>query len=386
MLITKTLPVVMVSICALVLFDSCSRPGGKATFSKQAFGILPDGRKCKLYTITNANGMKMTVTDYGAIVVSLETPDRDGKMADITLGFDNLSDYVEKNPYFGCVAGRYANRIANGKFKLDGKEYTLATNNKPAGIPCHLHGGLKGFDKVLWDAGLLARPDGSFGVMFHYLSKDGEEGFPGNLDMTMTYWLTNDNEFRIEYLGTTDKPTVVNLTHHTYFCLAGQGERDILDHELMINADRYTPINAGLIPTGKLAPVEDTPLDFRKPTRIGARINDDHEQLKFAKGYDHCWALNSQDGSLALAATVHDPDTGRFLEVYTTEPGIQCYCGNFLDGSLTGKGGKVYKHRYAFCLETQHYPDSPNQPDFPSVVLRPGEEYRSITIYKFSAK
>lgn len=341
-----------------------------------------EGKKVDLYTLTNAKGVVMTVTNYGGIVVSLLVSDKAGKMGDIVLGYNDVASYVKNNPYFGCIVGRYGNRIGKAKFTLDGKEYKLAVNNGENS----LHGGVKGFDKVVWDAKEVKEKD-AVGVELKYLSKDMEEGFPGNLSVTITYWLTNNDEFKIDYHATTDKPTVVNLTHHTYFNLAGEGSGDILGHELMLHADKYTPVDAGLIPTGKLDPVEGTPMDFRKATAIGARIDADFEQLKFGKGYDHNWVVKKEKpGEMELAATVYEPKSGRFMEVLTTEPGIQFYAGNFLDGSITGKSGKAYALRNGLCLETQHYPDSPNKPDFPSVVLKPGATYKTSTIYKFSTK
>lgn len=360
--------------------------GAKASASieKRAWGKTKEGQQVQLYTLKNAGGMTMTVSDYGAIVVSLTAPDKEGKFADIVLGFDDLAGYLKDTPYFGCVAGRFANRIGEGRFILDGKDYALATNNSPGGVPCHLHGGVKGFDKVSWGSeGLIRGQDA--GVRFHYLSKDGEEGYPGNLDVVMHYWLTEGNELRIEYEATTDKPTPVNLTHHSYFNLAGQASGPILDHVLMIAADQITPTDKGLIPTGELISVEGTPFDFRKPTPIGNRVGDDHEQLKHGLGYDHNFVLSRWDGKLRLAATVHEPKSGRFMEVLTTEPGVQFYCGNFLDGSHVGKGGHAYQHRTGFCLEAQHFPDSPNRPQFPSCILRPGEVYRQTTVYRFWA-
>lgn len=341
-----------------------------------------DGKAVDLYTLTNANGLEMTVTTYGGIVVSFMIPDRDGNMDDIVLGYNQVEGYVKNNPYFGCIVGRYGNRIGQAKFSLEGQEYTLAANNGENS----LHGGIKGFDKVVWDATPMMNDD-SVAVVFKYLSPDGEEGFPGNLDVTVTYSLTNGDEFKIDYLATTDKATVVNLTHHSYWNLAGEGSGDILGHEVTLNADRLTPVDVGLIPTGELPSVEGTPMDFRIPTAIGARIDADYEQLKFGKGYDHNWVLNKEsEGAMTLAATAYEPTTGRFMEIFTTEPGIQFYTGNFLDGSIIGKSGKAYEFRNGFCLETQHYPDSPNKPDFPSVVLKPGEEYKTTTIHKFSTK
>jgi len=347
---------------------------------KEAFGVTPEGEQVDLYTLTNAHGLRVRITNYGGIVVSLEVPDRRGRQADVVLGYDRLEDYLRENPYFGALIGRYANRIARGRFVLDGVEYHLATNDGPN----HLHGGIKGFDKVVWQAQPLRRAD-AVGLKLSYLSPDGEEGYPGNLQVTVRYYLTNDDALRIEYEAQTDKATPVNLTHHSYFNLAGSGNGDILQHELMINADRFTPVDEHLIPTGELRPVAGTPFDFRTPTPIGARIDQDDQQLHFGRGYDHNWVLNDYDGSLRLVARVREPDSGRVMEVYTTEPGLQFYSGNFLDSSNVGKGGKVYRHRYGFCLEAQHFPDSPNKPQFPSVILRPGRKYTQVTVYKFSA-
>jgi aldose 1-epimerase len=348
---------------------------------KEPFGNMVDGTPVDLYTLANARGVEARISNYGGTVVSLMVPDRNGAFEDVVLGFDTLEEYVEKSPYFGCIAGRYANRIAKGRFTLDGVEYTLAQNDGEN----HLHGGIKGFDKVVWQAKQFKRDD-AVGLELTYLSKDGEEGYPGNLSVKVIYNLTDDDELRIEYFATTDGATVVNLTNHSYFDLAGAMSGDILGHELMIHADRFTPIDETLIPTGELRSVQGTPMDFTQLVAIGARIEQDDEQLIFGNGYDHNWVLNKPAGSLALAARVHEPTTGRVLEVYTTEPGIQFYAGNFLDGSIRGKGGRVYERRYGFCLETQHFPDSPNQPGFPSTVLRPGEEYAHTTVYRFSAR
>jgi len=353
----------------------------KMDVSKEVFGKLADGRKVELYTLTNANGARARIMTYGAIVVSLEMPDRNGKLDDVTLGFDNLEGYLAGHPYFGAVVGRYGNRIGKAQFVLNGLTYRLAKNDGEN----HLHGGVKGFDKVLWKAEPVEQTN-AVGVKLSYLSKDGEENYPGNLACTVVYTLTNDDELKISYEATTDKPTVVNLTHHSYFNLAGQGKCDILSHKLMLNADRFTPVGAGLIPTGELKSVKATPMDFTRATAIGARINQDDEQLKLGGGYDHNWVLNKNDDSLTLAAKVYEPTSGRVMEVYTTEPGIQFYSGNFLDGTITGKCGRVYKHRYGLCLETQHFPDSPNKPDFPSVILEPGQKYTHLTVHKFYAK
>jgi aldose 1-epimerase len=344
---------------------------------KESFGQTADGTPVHLYTLTNDRGLEVKITNYGGIIVSVITPDRAGKPGDVTLGFDTLAEYVEKSPYFGCITGRFANRIAQGKFTLNGVEYTLPQNNGPNS----LHGGLKGFDKVVWSA-VDFENDRGVGLTLTYLSPDGEEGYPGKLSVTVIYTLTNDNELKLDYAATTDQPTVVNLTNHAYFNLAGTG--DILGHELLLKADKITPIDDTLIPTGDLRSVAGTPLDFRQPTAVGARIEQDDEQLRLAGGYDHNFVLDNLDGKLVLAARVKEPTTGRVLEVYTTEPGIQFYSGNFLDGTITGKGGTVFHKRTGFCLETQHYPDSPNQPSFPSTALNPGEKYSQTTIFKFS--
>lgn len=339
---------------------------------------MADGQSIDLYTLTNRQGMEVGITNYGGRVVSILVPDRLGKMADVGLGFGSLDGYLGDKSCFGALVGRYANRIANGRFALDGTQYKLAQNDGANS----LHGGLKGFDKRVWNAREL--PGDQRALELTYLSKDGEEGYPGNLSVKVVYSLTDSNELRIDYTATTDKDTVLNLTNHSYFNLAGQGSGDILKHELRINADRFTPIDDTLIPTGELRQVEGTPLDFRKPTAIGARINEDHEQLKFGKGYDHNFVLNHKGGELALAAHVTEPESGRVLEVLTTQPGLQFYSGNFLDGTVHGKEGKVYGRRSAFCLETQHFPDSPNKPAFPSTELKPGQTYHETTIYKFS--
>lgn len=360
----------------------CTSASASESIVRKAFGKTPEGKAVELYTLTNRNGMEASITTYGGIVVSLTAPDRNGQYADVVLGFDQLEGYLAGHPYFGALVGRYGNRIAKGKFTLDGKEYTLAVNNGEN----HLHGGLKGFDKAVWQARGSINKTG-VKLALNYTSADGEEGYPGNLAVEVAYTLTDNNELKIEYSATTDKPTPVNLTNHSYFNLAGQGSGDILGHELMIAADRFTPVDKGLIPTGELRPVEGTPFDFRKPTAIGARIEQDDEQLKFGGGYDHNFVLTKrQEGALELAASVYEPKSGRLMEVSTTEPGIQFYCGNFLDGKNVGKGGKVYNFRNGLCLETQHFPDSPNKPQFPSVILKPGKKYATTTVYKFSAK
>ncbi len=342
------------------------------------FGKTQTGESVDLYTLTNAKGMEAAIMTYGGILVSLKVPGREGTVDDVVLGFDSLDKYqsVPPPPYFGALIGRYGNRIGNAKFTLDGKEYKLAANNGKN----HLHGGLRGFDKVVWKA---KTPD-RHSLELTYLSKDGEEGYPGNLTAIVTYTLTDDNELRIDYKATTDKDTILNLTNHSYFNLAGQGEGDVLGHQIMINADRFTPVDSGLIPTGELKSVAGTPFDFRQSRVIGERINAPDDQLKFGKGYDMNFVLNRTGAGLELAARVTEPKSGRVMEVTTTEPAIQFYTGNNLDGSLTGKGGKKYPQFAALCLETQHYPDSPNKPDFPTTVLKPGQQYQTSTVYKFS--
>jgi aldose 1-epimerase len=351
------------------------------------FSVLapPQGEefsRIRVYTLQNKSGMTVKVTNYGAIITSIVVPDRDGKMADIALGYDRVEDYMNAvdKPYFGAIVGRYGNRIAKGQFTLDGEAYALAKNNGEN----HLHGGVIGFDKVVWDANLIDDKT----IELSYVSKDLEEGYPGKLEVKVTYRLTDDNELVVEYLATTDKATPVNLTQHTYFNLKGEGEGTILDHELMLNAKQFTPVDEGLIPTGELRDVAGTPFDFATAKPIGRDIDEENQQLKFGRGYDHNWVLKKggKDGETTLAARVYEPTTGRTLEVNTTEPGIQFYCGNFLDGRLKGKSDKPYVHRGGFCLETQHYPDSPNQPSFPSTILKPGEQYESKTIFKFSTK
>lgn len=358
---------------ALTCFGQTPKKGPSSNVTRSNFGKLPDGRAVELYTLSNAKGMKAGIMTYGAAVVSLTAPDRTGKFADIVLGMDNLDGYVKGVPYFGAIVGRYGNRIAKGQFSLDGKSYTLAKNNGENA----LHGGLKGFDKQVWTA-----REANGGVEFTYVSKDGEEGYPGTLTAKVLYTLTPNNELRIEYTATTDKPTVANLTNHTYFNLAGEG--DILQHQVTISADRFTPVDKGLIPTGELKPVKGTPFDFTKAAAIGARIDQKDEQLGFGGGYDHNWVLNGS--GMKKAAEVYEPKTGRVMEVMTEEPGLQFYTGNFLDGTIKGKGGRVYQKRAAFCMETQHYPDSPNKPAFPTTRLNPGQTYHTVTVYRFSAR
>lgn len=353
----------------------------KNSVARAPFGTLPDGTAVELFTLINANGMEVRATNYGGIITTLLVPDGSGKLGDITLGMPSLDGYLKNSPYFGAIIGRYGNRIAKAQFKLDDQTYKLPANDGPN----TLHGGVKGFDKVVWQAEPFEKED-SVGVIFTYTSKDGEEGFPGTLQTRVTYTLTDKNELSFDYHATTDKPTVVNLTQHAYFNLAGEGKGDVLSHEVMINADEYTPVNARLIPTGKLESVANTPFDFRNKMAIGAHINDDNEQIKRGGGYDHNFVIKRKEPGLVLAARVAEPTTRRVMEVHTTEPGMQFYSGNFLDGSITGKSGQAYGKRSGFCLETQHYPDSPNQPEFPSTTLRPGEEYNSRTVYTFSVR
>jgi aldose 1-epimerase len=353
---------------------------GDLDISKERFGTAPNGEIVHLYTLTNSHCMEVKITNYGGIVQSLSVPDRNGGVANVVLGYSKLEDYIEDNsPYFGAIIGRFANRIANGEFTLDGVRYELPQNNGPN----TLHGGTVGFDKRVWNASVVTDPK-SVGLELGYVSPDGEQGFPGRLEVEVTYTLTEDNELAIEYHATTDEPTVVNLTNHSYFNLAGEGSGTIYDHELEINAARYTPVDANLIPTGRIASVAGTPLDFRKAMRVGDHIRDDHEQIVLGRGYDHNFVLNGKGKGAVLAARAEDPDSGRVLEVRTTEPGIQFYSGNFLDGTLIGTGGKAYRQGDGLALETQHYPDSPNQPSFPSTVLRPGEEFDSTTVFEFS--
>jgi len=353
--------------------------GGKTmmTVEESVFGKMADGTPVKLYVLKNPKGMVVKVMEYGLIITELRTPDRQGKLGNVVLGFDNLDRYLKGHPFFGAIAGRVANRIANAKFTLDGKEYTLAKNNGPH----HIHGGLQGFDNKVWKSRPLPCTARAAAVEFTYLSPDGEEGYPGNLSVTVTYTLTDENELRIDYRATTDQATPVNLTNHSYFNLAGSG--DITGHELTLEADRYTPADEGLIPTGEIASVKGTPLDFTKPTPIGARMS--QTGLKPA-GYDHNFVLNGGGKSLALAARVYEPASGRVMEMSTTEPGVQLYTANHMDGSITGVGGVAYPRHGGFCLETQHYPDSINKPNFPSVVLRPGQTYQTTTAFRFSAK
>jgi aldose 1-epimerase len=348
----------------------------------RSYGITSDGQNVAEYVLTNANGMEARIITFGGIITSIRTPDRNGVMANVALGFNNLKDYETRNPYFGAIVGRYANRVADAKFTLNGAGYALAANDGANS----LHGGNKGFDKRVWSAENVER-NGIVGVQLSYLSPDGEEGYPGNLAVSVTYTLTDNNEIRIDYNAASDAPTVINLTNHSYFNLAGEGTGSVHDHILTINADRYTPVDENLIPMGELASVEGTPFDFRIPKAIEAGQRSSHKQIVIARGYDHNFVLNrdsTDDSSLMLAARMYEPHSGRTLEVLTTEPGIQFYAGNFLDGTLVGASGHLYRQSDGFALETQHFPDSPNQPDFPSTILRPGETYQTTTIYKFA--
>jgi aldose 1-epimerase len=379
----KSLPFLM-----MVLLAACSNTGAqnpsregaparKGAVSKATFGKTPEGEAVDAYTLTNGAGMEVRAITFGGIITSIRVPDRNGTLADVALGFNDLAPYLKNPPYFGAIIGRYGNRIAKGRFTLDGHTYTLAVNNPPN----HLHGGNRGFDKVVWHAEPFSHPD-AVGLVFTHTSPDGDEGYPGTVNVTVTYTLNDDNELAFEYEATTDTPTPLNLTQHSYFNLAGEGSGDILGHVLTIRASRMTPVDATLIPTG-IAPVDGTPFDFRLPTAIGARINADDPQIRNGNGYDHNFVLDRSGSGLSQAARVEEPGSGRVLEVFTTEPGMQFYTGNFLDGSLTGKSGHPYARRTGFALETQHYPDSPNHPEFPSTILKPGDTYRSKTLYAF---
>jgi aldose 1-epimerase len=373
-------------VVALAAVAACANPAmaqgaaaPKARVEKAKYGATQEGTVIDVYTLTNKNGMVAKVITYGALLTELHVPDRDGKLADVALGFPKLEQYLGDHPYFGATIGRVGNRIGKATFSLNGKTYTLAANNGPN----HLHGGLKGFDKRVWKAQPVQVAGGT-SVKFTYVSPDGEEGYPGTLTSSVTYTLTDKNELRLDYVANTDQPTPVNLTNHTYFNLAGEGVGDIKNHELTLLADRFTPVDATLIPTGEIAPVKGTVMDFLRPTAIGARI----EQVPGPApvGYDHNYVLSSGGGVLALAATVKEPTTGRIMEVLTTEPGIQFYSGNFLDGTLTGKSGVKYQKQTGFCLETQHFPDSVNHANFPPTVLQPDKTYKTTTVYRFSAK
>ena len=385
---TRWMPGVLATTLALACFAQAPPKKAKTIVTtralrssfvqKEAYDKMPDGTPVDLYILTNANGMQARIITYGGAVVSLTAPDRNGQHADVVLGLDSLKDYMAHPAHFGGLIGRYGNRIGKAHFQLDGKTYTLAKNNGEN----NLHGGKGGFDARVWTAKQITSPEGA-ALELTYVSKDGEEGFPGTLSAKAVYTLTDKNELKIDYTATTDKPTVVNLTNHSYFNLAGEG--DVLQHQVMIDADRFTPVDAGLIPTGELKPVKGTPFDFTKSTAIGARIGQNDPQIQVGKGYDHNWVLNKSGNALTKAAEVYEPKTGRVMGVWTTEPGMQFYTGNFLDGTIKGKG-KTYAIRSGFCMETQHYPDSPNKPSFPSVVLRPGQTYRTTTVYRFSAR
>jgi aldose 1-epimerase len=364
--------------CMTVPVSSTAAPAVTST----PFGVTVDGRTAELFTLTNRHGIQVNLTNYGGIITSLRTPDRSGRFDDIVLGYDSLAAYIRNSPYFGAIVGRYGNRIARGLFTLDGNTYRLAVNNGPNS----LHGGLRGFDKVVWTAHSFQNQEGK-GVALDYTSPDMEEGYPGTLRSHVTYTLTDDDRLIVDYQATTDKPTPVNLTQHTYWNLAGSAKRDILGHELTINADSMTPVDSTLITTGEITSVTGTPFDFRTPTAIGARVEQRQDaQIRYGNGYDHNFVLNrggAAADALVHAARVVEPTSGRTLDIFTTEPGLQFYSGNFLDGSITGKGGSVYRFRYGIALETQHYPDSPNHPNFPSTILRPGQQYHTRTVYQF---
>jgi aldose 1-epimerase len=364
--------------CTIMPMSNIASP----TVTSRPFGATADGRTAELFTLTNGHGTQIKLTNYGGIITSLRTPDRSGRFDDIVLGYDSLAGYLRNSPYFGAIVGRYGNRIARGIFTLDGTTYRLAVNNGPNS----LHGGLRGFDKVIWSARPFQNQEGS-GVALDYTSPDMEEGYPGTLRSHVTYTLTEDDRLIVDYQATTDKPTTVNLTQHTYWNLAGSARRDILGHDLTINADSMTPVDTTLITTGEITPVTGTPFDFRTPTAIGARVDQRQDaQIRYGNGYDHNFVLNrggAAADALVRAAHVAEPSSGRTLDIFTTEPGLQFYSGNFLDGSITGKGGAVYRFRYGIALETQHYPDSPNHPNFPSTILRPGQQYHTRTVYQF---
>jgi len=361
-----------------LLLSGCCQPEDSASVTERHFGITRDGKEVKEFILVNGKGMTVNIIDYGATITSIKTADINGIFGDVVLGHDNILGYEEKSDYFGCIVGRFGNRIANGRFSLEGKEYQLAANN---GINA-LHGGIKGFDKQVWNAESFEDTD-SVGVILTYLSKDGEEGYPGNLYVSVIYTLNNNNELHIDYEATTDKATVINLTNHSYFNLKDGGASPILDHKLQINASRFTPVDSTLIPTGELLLVENTPLDFRTPKEISESINDEDMQLIYGLGYDHNFILDKKGGQLVLAAKLVESTSGRILEVLTTEPGIQFYSGNFLKGNITGKQNLTYQYRSGLCLETQHFPDSPNQQEFPTVVLEPDDKYTSKTIFRF---
>lgn len=394
--LTHASPMLLSTLAAMMLMTPAHAQDGAAAIASSngsveasTFGRLPDGRQVDVYRLTNANGIELQVTNYGGIILSLKTPDVDGEFDDIALGFDSIDAYLsdtyrQANPYFGAIIGRYGNRIAGGQFSLNGDTYSLATNDGNN----HLHGGDQGFDKVLWQAEPFENEAG-IGLVLRYTSEDGEEGYPGKLETEVTYTLTDDDELMVDYRAVTDKATPINLTQHSYFNLKGEGSDTILDHQLMINAPEFTPVNDSLIPTGERRAVEGTPFDFTQATSIGERIEQNNEQLEFGGGYDHNFVLardSAEADELVVAARVWEPQSGRMVEIATTEPGIQFYSGNFLNGDLTGKQGEAYEHRSGFALETQHFPDSPNQEVFPSTILEPGDTYRSRTVYRFSAQ
>ncbi|MEK7952335.1 aldose epimerase family protein [Luteolibacter soli] len=377
---TATLMTLMATACLAAGKDSAS---ATSKIPVETFGKLPDGREAKIFTLTNKNGLRAKITDLGATIVSMEVPDKAGKNADVTYGFDSAEGYLSKgNPYFGATVGRFGNRIKDGKFSLNGKDYTLATNNEPGGIPCHLHGGNVGFNKVLWTA---KADDASNSLDLTYVSKDGEEGYPGTLTTKVKYTLTEANELKWEVTATTDAPTVLNIVQHAYWNLSGVPNETINDHILTLDADKYLPTDKGLIPTGKLDSVTGTPMDFTKPTPIGERVGAEFEALKLGGGYDHAWILTKKEG-IRHAATLKDPKSGRRLDISTDKPAIQFYGGNFLDGTVAGKGGVKYAYRTACALETENFPDAPNQPSFPTAVLKPGETYKHTMVLKFSAE
>jgi aldose 1-epimerase len=377
----KILLSLLAVIMSLIIVSCQNNKKVETMLEKSLYGKLPDGREVYQFTLHNKSGMKVEIINFGAIVRSISVPDRNGKFEDVILGYDSLSGYVNDNSYQGAIVGRYGNRIGKGKFKLDGNEFQLTINDGEN----HLHGGKIGFHKVLWDAKVVS-DTGEPALALTYVSPNGEEGYPGNVTLTVTYTLTNKNELRIDYKGTTDKPTILNPTHHSYFNLTGNPTKTILDHQLMIDAETFTPVDKGLITTGEKKSVDKTPMDFRTPFAIGARINDKYEQLTFGKGYDHNWVLRNYDGKVNKAVELYEPVSGRLMSIYTDQPGMQFYSGNFLDGSIKGKNGINYQYRTGLCLEAQCFPDSPNKPEFPSVTLRPGQEYKQTTIYQFSTK
>ncbi|MBI5693402.1 MAG: galactose mutarotase [Verrucomicrobia bacterium] len=376
------LPLRLLSLC-LLLLPSASRAG--LPVEVRPFGKLADGREAQLFVLANPSGFRAEITNLGGIIVRLLAPDRTGRLTDVVLGLSSAAEFEAKAAGFNAITGRYANRIAGGRFVLDGRTYTLATNSTSGGVPAHLHGGKIGFSRKLWSAS-PTNQEGAPAVRLRYRSPDGEEGYPGNLDVEVTYSVTPENALRIDYVATTDRPTPINLTNHAYFNLKGEGEGDVLEHVLTLDARRYTPVHASLIPTGEIAPVAGTPLDFTTPQRIGDRMGDNHPQIGYGRGYDHNFVFDSGGGRLARGGLVFEPSSGRVLELWTTEPGVQLYTANHLNGRLTGKSGRPYVKHAAFCLETQHFPDSPNQPDFPSTILRPGETFRSTTIFRFSTR